>query len=99
MKKQLADLSAQATKAFDFLKRYVVLLFFLVLCGIYGFLAYRINGLTNADPTDAAVAEKLNSVTRPRIDQNSIDKMRELEETNVKVETLFKDARKNPFNE
>lgn len=97
--KDLSSITTFANGILDFLKRYAVLIFFVALCGVYGFLAYRINSLTNADPTDEAIAEKLDAVTRPRIDEESISKMRELEEENIEVETLFKEARKNPFKE
>lgn len=97
--KNISQLSNIINPVVAFLKRYVTLIFIITLCVVYGFLAYRINTLTNADPTAEAVAEKLDAVTRPRIDQNAIDKMLELEEENIEIKALFDEARKNPFTE
>ncbi len=83
----------------SFMKRYTMLILFFILSGMYGFLAYRINTLTQAEPSDEAVTEKLKTVPRPRIDKADIVKMQKLEKGNVEVKTLFEDARKNPFTE
>ena len=80
-------------------KRYIVVIFLVSLCVVYGFLAYQINSLTQAEPTPEAVAEKLETVARPRIDQDAVDKMQQLEEENIEVRTLFQEARSNPFSE
>lgn len=99
MNADLKSITAKIIPAISFLKRYVLIIFFVVLCGIYGFLTYRINSLTQADPDPEAVSEQLKMVPRPRVDQAAIDKMKQLEEENVEVQALFQDARNNPFSE
>lgn len=97
--KKIANITAIFTTITKFFNRYTLLMLFLVLSTMYGFLAYRINVLTQAEPTDEVVAQKLNTVPRSKIDQTAIDKMRQLENENIEIKTLFEAARNNPFNE
>jgi len=99
MKLKTSSFTTKLAAVAGFLKRYVVIIFLVVLCGIYGYMAYRINSLTQAEPSDAAIAEKLKASPRPRIDQQAIDKMNQLEDENIEVHTLFQQARNNPFSE
>ena len=81
------------------LKRSAVFIFIIGFLLVYGFLVLRINLLMRSEPTEQAVDEKLKTVQRPRIDKNSIDKIQSLQDQNVSVQSLFKDARDNPFSE
>lgn len=80
-------------------RRYSALLFILAIVSIYGFLVFRINSLTQLEPSDDAILEKLNTVKRPKVDQSAIDKINQLQGQNIEVKTLFDQARSNPFNE
>lgn len=84
---------------FNTLRRYSAILFIIMLVSVYGFLMFRINSLTNTEPSDETIAEKLQTVKRPKIDQSAVDKINELQGQNVEVKSLFDEARKNPFNE
>lgn len=99
MKLDTKALITKISPLLDQAKRYTTLIFIIVLCGVYGFLAYRINSLTQAEPAPEAITEKLKTVSRPRIDQNAVDKMTKLEQENVEVKSLFQAARNNPFSE
>jgi hypothetical protein len=95
----ISKLTARLQPIIAYLKRYSVILFALFFLGMYGFLVYRINVLTNSEPDAAAVDESINTVKRLKIDQSSIDKMLQLEEENIEVQSLFQQARENPFTE
>jgi hypothetical protein len=95
----LKSMPAQLLKVAHKLRRYAVFIFILTILGIFGFLVFRINTLTNAEPTEEALEEQLSTVKRPRLDQSVADKLELLEDTNVEVQTLFNQARDNPFNE
>lgn len=82
-----------------FLKRYITFMFFISMLLVAVFLVYRINQLSTMDPTEDAVAEKLQTVQRPRLDQDTLQKILELEDQNVEVQSLFDQARNNPFSE
>lgn len=80
-------------------KRYIVMAFFIFLALLYGGVMLRINTLNRQEPTEEAVAEKLQNTKRPKIDQDTINKIKELEDNSAEVQSLFKDARNNPFQE
>ncbi len=66
---------------------------------LYSGLVLQINLLNRREPSDEAVSEKLQTVKRPTIDQPTIDKIKSLQDNNIDVQTLFKQARDNPFQE
>lgn len=70
----------------------------IVLC-LSGFLVFQINNLINSEPTDEQVSTQLQTIKRPKIDQDTISKIEKLEDQNVGVQALFKTARDNPFQD
>lgn len=74
-------------------------IFFLVLTGIYGFIIWRINVLSAAPPSQADLDSAQQSVPRPKISDATVRKLQSLQDNSVRVQTLFNDARQNPFQE
>lgn len=99
MKLDLKSLPVKFVPLLQFLRRYAVFIFFIILLGIFGFLIFRINQFSGAEPSDDAVEEKLQSVQRPKVDQSVLDKIQQLQDQNIQVQSLFDQARNNPFNE
>ena len=81
------------------IKRFEVITFVVLLVGLYGFLIMQISSSATSEPTQAQVMEELGTVKRLKIDQDSIDKIQQLEDQNVVVQSLFQEARDNPFSE
>jgi hypothetical protein len=79
--------------------KYLRLIVIVLVLGMYAFLVFKINLLVNSDPSDASVQDKLQTVQRPKIDQAAIDKIQQLQDNSGDVQTLFKAARDNPFQE
>ncbi len=79
--------------------RYAAFILILILLGMYSFLVLRINSLTRGEPSDDAVKEKLQTVSRPKIDKTAVDKIQRLQDNSVQVQSLFQTARDNPFHE
>ena len=79
--------------------RHLSFMIVMLSLGVYSFIVFRINSLIVAEPTDAQVSEKLQTVQRPKIDQVSIDKINQLSDNSVEVKAIFKEARQNPFQE
>lgn len=88
-----------ARKFMAFANTYRMFLFFLIVSALYGFIVWRINVLVVATPTQTEVqtAQKENST--PRIKQSVVDKIMSLKDNSVRVQTLFEEARNNPFSE
>ncbi|HEX8226827.1 MAG TPA: hypothetical protein VF572_03070 [Candidatus Saccharimonadales bacterium] len=81
------------------IQKYAVPLFILFLIGIYGFLAWRIVTLNQAQPDQTAVQAKLKSAGVPHVDPEVVSKIQQLQDNSVEVQTLFDEARTNPFQE
>lgn len=99
MKIDLKKIPGKMQELFQKLKGYSVFIFIVSILLIFSFLVFRINMLTRIEPSDDAVSEKLQTVKRPKIDQDSIDKLQALQDNSVEVQTLFQQARNNPFHE
>lgn len=82
----------------NFLK-HAKFVFIIVIIGLSGFLIFEINGLISKEPSDEQISQQLDIIKRPKIDQATIDKIEQLEDHNVAVQTLFKSARDNPFKD
>jgi len=81
------------------LHKYSVVLFLVFLVGIYGFLVWQIMSLDKAEPDQSAVSAKLKTAGVPRIDPDVLNKIQQLQDNSVEVQTLFDQARSNPFQE
>lgn len=99
MNLSLKDIPKKLTPLFQASMRYLTLIVIVFFVAIYSFLVIRINNLAQSEPSDDAVAEKLQTVQRPRLDQSAVNKIEQLEDQNIEVQTLFKEARQNPFSE
>lgn len=80
-------------------RRYIAIIFIVVLVSMYSFLVLRINSLASSEPSEEEVIEKLLTVKRLRIDQSAVDKISQLQDNNVSVKVLFDQFRDNPFQE
>ena len=96
---ELKDIPGKITPLLEASKRYLSLIFILFFAGVYGFLVFRIDSLASSEPDEAAVTERLQSATRPQIDEEAVEKIKQLEAQNIQVQTLFEEARQNPFAE
>ncbi|MDB5163512.1 MAG: hypothetical protein JWS12_129 [Candidatus Saccharibacteria bacterium] len=82
-----------------FFRKYATFMAFVIIILGYSFMVWRINVFTSKEPADADVQNKLAGTKRPVIDQKTVDKIQQLQGNNVQVQTLFKQARDNPFQE
>ncbi len=89
----------QLLRLWQTLTRMRVALFVLVVVVLYGFIVWRIQVLTVAQPDAAAIAEQAHASNEPHIDPALVSKIEQLKDTNVSVQALFDQARQNPFRE
>lgn len=80
------------------LQGYSTFIFIITILLIYSFLVFRISQLSQAEPDETAVSET-QTIKRLKIDQASIDKIQQLEDQNIGVQSLFESARDNPFQD
>jgi hypothetical protein len=95
--KDIKSLRQKLSNVIGSISRYRVFLFFLLLAAVYGFLLYRINTLNSAEPASGDISSTLKTVKLPHIDQTVVQQLQSLQDNSVSVQTLFSEARNNPF--
>jgi hypothetical protein len=94
----LKDLPQLFDKLGHKLLRGAALGFILIVGLLYGFLLLRIATLSNVQPDASSVSSEVAKLS-PHIDQKAADQLQGLEDNSVNVQTLFNQARNNPFGE
>ena len=79
------------------LRRYSLISFIILIGLIYGFLLLRINTLSSQKPSEEAIAKQVKAAKIPQIDKEVVKQLESLEDNSVNVQTLFNQARSNPF--
>lgn len=99
MNADLKDLPAKITPLLQKAREYSLFIGILVVLGTYAFLVLRINSFANVEPSQEVVTQQLNELQSPKLDEEAVRKIQELESTNVEIKSLFDRARDNPFQE
>lgn len=81
------------------LSRFAPLFLIIIVASVYSGLILYINNLTDVTADDDEVIEMLEVTTRPQIDQQAVDAIEALQDQNIQIESLFEEARDNPFAE
>jgi hypothetical protein len=74
-------------------------LFIFIVMTLYIFVMWRVDVLVKAEPDQTQIDSQVSSTSSPKIDQATVDKIRQLQDNSVNVKALFDDARKNPFQD
>lgn len=94
-----ASLLTKLRKTGTTLERYSTIIFIVIVVSLYGYLIIQINNSVTREPTESEVSGELSTVKRLKIDQDAIEKIKSLEDQNIEVQSLFQEARDNPFSE
>jgi hypothetical protein len=97
IKLNVSDLPGVFKRYLGKVSAYKVFIFFLLVASVYGYIVWRINVFSNvtADPSQEAAQTS----AQPHIDAATIEKIQSLQDHSVSVQSLFDNARQNPFNE
>ena len=80
-----------------FVTRYAVIIFIIVVAGIFGFMALQISIYSSSEPTSDQIDEKKSNLSQVRLNDEAAQKIQELEDKNINIESLFNNGRANPF--
>ncbi len=94
---KLDAIITKLTPAKDFIVRYAVIIFVLSVVAIFAYMTLNIAHFANLDPTSNQLDEKTNSLTAVKLDEKSITKIKQLQDQNINIESLFDNGRANPF--
>lgn len=75
-----------------------VILFIVLVAAIYGYVGWRFAALSNPSSNSVQTPQSLQP-TISGIDQPVIDQINQLQNNSVSVQSLFNQARNNPFEE
>lgn len=79
------------------LKRYSIVFFLIFVAILYGMVLLHINSLNTQQPSDQAVSSQVKAANVPHIDQSIVQQIQSLQDNSVSVQSLFDQARNNPF--
>ncbi|HEY5442403.1 MAG TPA: hypothetical protein VIJ68_02610 [Candidatus Saccharimonadales bacterium] len=92
-----AKLSPKLLGDLEKLRRYNVVFFLVFVAILYAFVLLRINSLNTAQPSSDAVTSQVQAANVPHIDQTVVHQIQSLQDNSVSVQSLFDQARDNPF--
>ncbi len=95
----IADLELAIKKYLVLVARYKIILFILVVAIIYGYILYQISSLTNKTPSANDVQANTSPSSFIHINTTEAQKLTSLKNNSVNVQTLFSQARNNPFQD
>ncbi len=99
MKKQHIDIKQSALAAVQVVAHYRVIAIIVVIGGVYGFVLFTISSLGNVQPSETSVTNEVTAISVPKIDKAVVKQLQDLRDNSVSVQTLFNQARDNPFTE
>jgi len=79
--------------------KHAVFIVIIIVLLVYVFVVYKINQFANAEPSDSAQTAALAAAQVPTIKSSAIQQIQSLEQSNTKAQSLFEQARNNPFQE
>jgi hypothetical protein len=81
------------------LQHYRIVLFVVFVVLVYGFVVLRINTLDNVQPSADSVSAQSDPIRTTNINPQVVKQLESLKNNHVNVQTLFDQARNNPFQE
>lgn len=97
IKTRLQLISTKLLADSEKLRKYSLLAFIVLVGIIYAFLIFRINSLSGQEPSEAAITQQVKAAQIPQIDKSVVKQLESLQDNSVNVQTLFNQARSNPF--
>lgn len=91
--------AAQLQKITGLLKRYAVIICFVIFGAMYAFLLYTSGQQVKEEPSEKQVTDKIQAIKRPKVDEAAVQTLMQLSDQNIEVQSLFNEARNNPFSE
>lgn len=95
----LKDLPTKILPLLSKLKEYIGFIIVIAILLSYGFLIAQIRSYVINEPSETTVSEELKKLSLPKVNEEAIKQIQQLQDTNVQVQSLFDKARQNPFSE
>jgi len=99
MNLDLKTIPAKLTPLLNSVKEYSGFIIVLVILIAYGFIIWQIKSYVTQSPSETKVSEEILKLNLPKVDEQAIQTIEQLEDSNIQVKALFENARQNPFVE
>lgn len=96
-KPDLSKLTQSAAKIGSQLNAYRLPIFLTLIALVYVFIVYQIHSLSTAEPSPDAVSSQVKGAETLKLDPKLVRQLESLQDNSVSVQTLFDQARSNPF--
>lgn len=97
MKLNKSELLSKLVPIKNIFVRYSVLIFILFTVGILSFMTLRIAHYANLEPNEQQIDDKKATLKIVKLDDAAVSKLKELQDKNISIESLFDNGRENPF--
>lgn len=97
--KNSVNLTEQLQQLLVSLRAHLIVLSVILFAGLCAYLLLLTATLLQAEPEAAAISEQANAVSSPKVSQEIVQTINSLEDRNVQIQTIFEEARDNPFTE
>lgn len=91
------ELLTKLTPIKNIFVRYSVLIFIVFVVGVFSYMTLRIAHYANLEPNELQIDEKKTSLKVVKLDDAAVAKLKELQDKNISIESLFDNGRENPF--
>lgn len=95
----MKDLSSLIQKILPVLQRYAVTICFLAIAAAYGYIIVNASQQASLEPSETKINEQFQGASRPKLDPQIAEKLQQLEARNIEIQSIFNEARNNPFSE
>jgi hypothetical protein len=92
-------ITSYANQTLALLQRHALFLGIAAFGLLYAYVIFQATTLSNKEPDEAAVTKQYQAVSHPKVDKEVAKTIEGLESQNVNVQTIFNQARENPFSE
>src|SRR5688500_3966536 len=95
----LKSIKSQVQKLLKLEARHAAFLVIMIILAVYLITVWKIGQLATAEPSAEDQANAQTTGKLLRVDEAAIKQIQELEHRNINIQSLFNEARKNPFLE
>lgn len=81
------------------LRGHLVVISVVLFASLCAYLLVLATTLLQAQPKATDLTERANAASSPKVSKDIVETIEGLEDRNVQVQTIFEDARENPFTE
>jgi len=97
MKNSIKKYSEKMSRIYAIFKSSMHLLIVFAFFSMMSLITIKVGEYSRVEPTRAEIDSKLNNGSSKKLDQESLDKLKELQERNISIDSLFDNGRTNPF--